>query len=120
METFGSYLTTLRKSRRVTLRELAQQIELSASYLTDIEKGRRDSLLLDKLLDISKYLKLTQEEQDKLMNLAGNQRNDIAPDLPEYIAGKDYINAALRMAKDLDAGEEEWLDFIDRLSKISK
>lgn len=117
METFGDYLSDLRKEKRITLKTLSEQIGVSISYLSDVEKGRRDSFPLDKLMEISKYLNLSQENQDKLMNLAGNQRKEIAPDLPDYVAGKDYINAALRKAKDLNAGEEEWLKFIDDLVK---
>jgi hypothetical protein len=44
-------------------------------------------------------------------------RNSVAPDLPEYIIGRDYVSAALRTARDLDAGEAEWMRFVDELKK---
>ncbi len=116
MTEFGLYLAELRKSRRVTLKDMAEAIGITSPYLSDVEKGRRDSFDIDKLNLIVDVLGLSEEETDQLMNLAGDQRKNIAPDLPEYVAGKDYINAALRRAKDLGAGEEEWLRFIESLN----
>ncbi|WP_253940758.1 helix-turn-helix domain-containing protein [Fundicoccus ignavus] len=115
MINFGGYLAKLRKERRVTLKDMADAIGITSPYLSDVEKGRRDSFDIERLNKIVDYLKLTHEETDHLMNLAGDQRQNIAPDLPDYVAGKEYINAALRRAKDLDAGEEEWLAFINSL-----
>lgn len=115
MGTFGRYLSELRKGRRITLKDMAAKLDISSPYLSDVEKERRDSFDLEKLNQIVSILNLNSEEADRLMNLAGDQRNSIAPDLPEYVANKDYINAALRKAKNLDAGEEEWFDFIRQL-----
>lgn len=39
--TFGTYLRELRKSRRLTLRQLALYSGVSQSYLSQIERGRR-------------------------------------------------------------------------------
>lgn len=115
MTNFGAYLAELRKTKRVTLKNMATAIGITSPYLSDVEKGRRDSFDIDRLNMVVDYLKLTEEEANHLMNLAGDQRQNIAPDLPDYVAGKEYINAALRRAKDLDAGEEEWLAFIESL-----
>jgi hypothetical protein len=37
--------------------------------------------------------------------------------LPEYIIERDYVSAALRTARDLDAGEEEWKQFVEDLRR---
>ena len=60
---------------------------------------------------------LTKEEKDEMLNLAGKKRKAVAPDLPEYIMQRDYVSAALRTARDLDAGEEEWQRFVEELRK---
>ena len=52
-----------------------------------------------------------------MLDLAGKNRNEVGPDLPEYIMESDYVSAALRTARDLDAGEEEWLEFVKELKK---
>lgn len=117
MSTFGMYLSELRKGRRITLKDMAAKLGITSPYLSDVEKGRRDSFDIDKLNQIVQILNLNEEEADKLMNLAGDQRNEIAPDLSDYVARKDYINAALRKAKNIDAGEEEWFNFIKALEE---
>ena len=52
-----------------------------------------------------------------MFDLAGKKRNSVAPDLPEYIMERDYVSAALRTARDLDASEQEWLNFVEDLKK---
>ncbi|AQS52501.1 hypothetical protein BW727_100091 [Jeotgalibaca dankookensis] len=119
MDNFGDYLSKLRKDKKITLKSMAGLLGITSPYLSDVEKGRRDSFDIDKLNQIVDILSLTEDEANKLMNLAGDQRHNIAPDLPEYVAGKDYINAALRRAKDMGAGEAEWFEFIKSLENKS-
>ena len=52
-----------------------------------------------------------------MLDLAGKKRNAVAPDLPDYIIQRDYVSAALRTARDLDAGEEEWNQFVKELKE---
>ena len=92
-------------------------LHVSAPYLCDIEKGRRNPPEMEKLEQISQILLLTDEEKSAMLDLAGKMRNSVAPDLPEYIIGRDYVSAALRTARDLDAGEAEWMRFVDELKK---
>ena len=55
-----------------------------------------------------------------MFNLAGEKRDTIAPDLPEYIKPRDYVSVALRTARDLDADEADWMKFVEDLKKKSK
>ena len=96
---------------------MAEMLHVSAPYLRDIEKGRRNPPEMEKLEQISQILLLTDEEKSAMLDLAGKMRNSVAPDLPEYIIGRDYVSAALRTARDLDAGEAEWMRFVDELKK---
>lgn len=38
---FGAYLKTLRKSKKLTVRGLAQKSEVAQSYITNVENGNR-------------------------------------------------------------------------------
>lgn len=96
---------------------MAEMLHVSAPYLSDIEKGRRNPPEMEKLELIANILLLTDEEKSAMLDLAGKMRNSVAPDLPEYIMGRDYVSAALRTARDLDAGEAEWMRFVDELKK---
>lgn len=114
---FGEFLATKRDERDFTLRELARQLGVSAPFLSDVEKNRSAPLTKDRLDKVAEILHLTVDEKTTMFDLVGRQRNTVAPDLPEYIMGRDYVAAALRTARDLNAGEAEWLKFVEELKK---
>jgi len=114
-QNFGEFLQKKREERQITLRGMAEKLKMSAPYLSDIEKGRRNPPEMDKLQLIAQILGLTEEENAIMLDLAGKMRNTVAPDLPEYIMERDYVSAALRTARDLDASEADWLKFVEEL-----
>ncbi len=114
---FGQYLTVKREEREITLREMARKLGVSAPFLSDVEKNRTAPLTKDRLKKVSEVLCLTTEEKNTMYDLAGRQRNTVAPDLPGYIMERDYVAVALRTARDLNASEEEWLQFVENLKK---
>ena len=114
---FGEFLQNKREDKGITLRRMAEMLGVSAPFLSDVEKGRRNSLDMDKLALLKQILNLSDDEYQTMLNLAGKQRKTVAPDLPEYIMDRDYVSAALRTARDLDAGEAEWQRFVEELRK---
>ena len=116
-QNFGEFLQRKREERKLTLRKMAEQLGFSAPFLSDVEKDRRNPPELNKLEQIANILGLDSEEKQTMFNLAGKKRESVAPDLPDYIMQRDYVAAALRTARDLDAGEEEWLRFVEELKQ---
>ena len=116
-ENFGEFLTAKRVERDLTLREMARKLEISAAFLSDVEKNRTAPLTKDRLDAVAEILHFTADEKTTMFDLAGKQRNTVAPDLPEYIMGRSYVAAALRTARDLNASEDEWLKFVEDLKK---
>lgn len=116
-ESFGEFLQKKRLENEITLRKMAELIGITAPYLTDIEKDRRNPPEIQKLDNIAEILSLTEEEKAVMFDLAGKQRNSVAPDLPDYIMKRDYVAAALRTARDLDADEDDWLKFVEELKQ---
>lgn len=114
-QNFGEFLQEKRVERQITLRKMAELLHMSAPYLSDIEKGRRNPPEMERLDQISTILLLTEEEKSMMLNLAGRMRNSVAPDLPKYIMERDYVSAALRTARDLDADEADWHRFVEEL-----
>lgn len=114
---FGEFISQKRVEKQITLRKMADMLGVSAPFLTDVEKDRRNPFDMEKLTQLAKILGLSNEERELMFNLAGKKRNAVAPDLPEYIMERDYVSAALRTARDLDAGEEEWNQFVEELRK---
>lgn len=114
---FGEFISQQRVEKKITLRKMAEMLNVSAPFLTDVEKDRRNPFDMDKLVRLAQILELNEEDNALMLNLAGKKRNAVAPDLPEYIIKRDYVSAALRTARDLDAGEEEWNRFVKELKE---
>ncbi len=114
---FGDFIAKKREEKQITLRDMAKKLDISAPYLTDVEKDRRNPFELEKLEQLANILLLSEEDRTIMFDLAGEKRGEVAPDLPDYIKERDYVSAALRTARDLDAGEEEWLEFVKELKE---
>lgn len=114
---FGEFIKVKREEKQITLRKMAELLKCSAPFLSDVEKDRRNPFDMDKLEQLREILQLDSEDYALMLDLAGRKRNSVAPDLPEYIMQRDYVSAALRTARDLDAGEQEWLRFVEELKK---
>ena len=114
-QNFGEFLQRKRTEKQITLRKMAEMIGITAPYLTDIVKDRRNPPEMEKLELISQILMLNDEDKTTMYDLAGKKRNSVAPDLPDYIMEHDYVSAALRTARDLDASEADWLKFVEEL-----
>ena len=60
-------------------------MKVSPAYYSDVEKGRRNPLSLDKLEHFAIITSMTEDERRTMFDLAGKDRSEVAPDLPEYI-----------------------------------
>lgn len=114
---FGAFLNSKRLDKKVSYRELASALGVTAPYISDIEKNRRHAPAKDKLDKIAEYFVLSPEERATMYDLAGETKSELPPDIPNYVMQHNYVAAALRTARDLDATEEEWQAFIDDLRR---
>lgn len=92
-QNFGEFLQRKRTEKQITLRKMAEMIGITAPYLTDIEKDRRNLPEMETLELISQILTLNDEDKTTMYDLAGKKRNSVAPDLPDYIMKHDYVSA---------------------------
>lgn len=116
-QSFGEYLKELREQKDFTLRELSRLSGMSPAYLSDVENSRINPLTKERIDQIASHLVLDSQEITRLYDLAASQRKEVAADLPSYIMENDYVTAALRTARDLQASEEEWQRFVDELKR---
>ena len=114
---FGTFLKKKREERNITLRELARKLAVSPPFLSDVERGRSAPLTKERLEKVAEVLGLSPSEQNEMYDIVGKQRNTVAPDVSDYVMGRDYVAAALRRARDLNAGEEEWQRFLADLQQ---
>jgi transcriptional regulator with XRE-family HTH domain len=117
-ESFGEYIKARREILGKSIRGLAQELGMTPVYLSDIEKGNRyaPEKYLERMIEI---LRISGDDIDFFYDLAGKSRNDIFPDLIEYIGKTEIARVALRKARDLNISKEQWQDFIDEICDIN-
>lgn len=118
--TFGEYLKQKRLDKEITLRGFAKLVDKSPVYLCDLEKGRKAAPSMEVMQKMVSKLALNKEESERFYDLAALEqtaKNPIPKDLNAFLKDNHVIVSALRTAKDLDATDEEWQDFIDKLRK---
>ena len=118
--TFGEYLKQKRLDKEITLRGFAKLVDISPVYLCDLEKGRKAAPSMEVMQKMVSKLALNTEESERFYDLAALEqtaKNPIPKDLNAFLKDNRVIVSALRTAKDLDATDEEWQDFIDKLRK---
>jgi len=112
---FGRFVDNKRRGRSpgggdVMLKDIAAEMGISPSYLSDIMRGRRSMPDKDGLDAVARILLLSGEEQEDMLDTVGRERAEAAPDLPEYIMSEDlpHVRAALRKAKSKNLGDDFW------------
>ena len=121
---FGKYIDSKRRGRGaggddVKLKDIAEAMGMTASYLSDIIKGRRNPPEMHIIEKISGVLKLSPDEKEELLDLAGRERDSAAPDLPEYLMATEipHVRKALRRASEKNLGDEFWKRVVDDIDK---
>ena len=112
---FGEFVKKKRQKLGITLRAFAEELHIAPSYMSDIEKGKRNAPTQDILENMSKILKLNNEDKNTLLDLAANSKNEIAQDITTYVSENSKVRVALRRAKELNLGDEEWIKIIDEM-----
>ena len=115
---FGRFIEQKRKALGMTLRGLAVELSIAPAFMSDIEKGHRYPPNKDKLAEMARILRLSDEDRDTMFDLAGRERdNGVSPDLPEYIMGNESVRVALRMARDKNSPDAVWQKVIRMLEQ---
>jgi transcriptional regulator with XRE-family HTH domain len=70
MTPFGARLRALRANRGVTLKHLAEALQVSAAYLSALEHGKRGSPSAGLVHQVNEYFGLIWDEADDLSRLA--------------------------------------------------
>lgn len=117
--TFGEYIRAKRLGQNLTLRMFADVVGKSPTYISAIENDDT-KVLDDSVLNImSKSLCLTLEEEQRMRELAiyTNMEQNTQKNPESRVKNHSIIRIALRVAKDADATDEEWEDFMKRLEE---
>lgn len=102
---FGEYINKKRKEKNFSIRQLAEKLDISFTYLSDVEKGRAKAFKQETLKKIIEVLQLNKEETDILNDLAGESQSTVAPDVAEYL--KNHPEAVAAFRKNVIRKEED-------------
>lgn len=117
-QTFGAFVRQKRMEQGLSLRRLAARLGLSPVYMSNIETDRKPAPSQENLDKLAEELRLSKPDLELFLDLAAaSQKMKVPADLPEYIMERDIVRAALRTAKEVDATDAEWQEFIDRITK---
>ncbi len=114
LETFGSFIKNARLKKGIGQRELASQINVAPSYLSDIEKNKRSAPKKEFLKKISNILEI---DLKLLFDLAGNSKNKVAPDIEEYILENPSIKSFIRTIIENKISFKEIQELENKLNK---
>ncbi|MDL2263667.1 helix-turn-helix domain-containing protein [Synergistaceae bacterium OttesenSCG-928-I11] len=121
---FGAYIDNKRRGRGaggedIKLKDIADAMGMTASYLSDIVKGRRNPPEMQILEKIALILNLSPDEKEEMFDLAGRERDTAAPDLPEYLMSTQlpHVRKALRRANEKKLGDDFWKRVFEDISK---
>ncbi len=119
---FGAFIKARRLAdgRGLTLKDVAERLNISLTLLSDIEQGRRkpfDSRRIEAFCD---YLRLPSSDRVRMYDLAARETGAVPSDIDEtlmYTSIGDMARHALRLSNAGYAAEDDWRDFIRRMEE---
>ena len=115
---FGVYLKCRRNELSMTLKDFAKELNLSMAYVSDMENGNRYAPLkyLNTIIDV---LHIEKEEINYFYDLAGCTHSNWV-DINEYLATVPNARKAIRLARDNNISEQEFVSLVNHLDKESQ
>lgn len=118
---FGIFLKEKRVQKGITIRELANRIHISHSYLSYVEKGIKLPPSNKILIQLADVLMLDAESRKLLFDLAAQTKDInksdyyIPADISKYIYETEAAKDFLREADELGYSNEFWNELLLRL-----
>ena len=116
--TFGSYIRALRETNNISLRALAETLQISAAYLSEIERDKRCAPAIATGLPkkMMEELGLEEDAEDtryhRYCDLAGESRGYSYEEINQYLALQPVLRQAIRLAEQAGKDDAFWRDVI--------
>lgn len=115
---FGQSLRYVRKAQGLTVRGIAQAVNKTATYISDIERENNrapESKLMKELMDALYMDESAAELQNYLYDLAARERKEVAGDISQYIMEQEGLRAAIRLAQRQGNDGKIWEECIEKM-----
>ena len=122
--TFGSYIRALRETNNISLRTLAETLQISAAYLSEIERGTRCAPAIatglpEKMME---ELGIKEDASDPLYHrycdFAGESRGYSYEEINRYLATQPALRQAIRLAEEHGLGDTFWREVEGKIGSI--
>ena len=119
---FGDFIKKKRLDHpdELTLKEVSKMLDISLSFLSDVENNRRKPFDKDKIELFAEKLGLTEEEKAIMFDLAARDRKEVPSDIEDimmYGEIGEMARLALRKSNTGEISEEDWKQFIRKTEK---
>ena len=112
-QTFGQTLRALRMDKDVTLRDMARRLDVTPTYLSQVEQDKFNPPTEDRIKQMGEVLRLPQEQMDELVAMAGRVSTDLREAVTEH---PREMATFLRTARGLTA--EDICDLTEQAQKL--
>ena len=105
--------------RELTLKDIAEELGMTVSLLSDIEQGRRKPFSGDKIQHFCEFLNLSEEETALAFDLASRNTGEIPADIDNlmmYTEAGSMARYAMRLTGKGRITEQDWQEFIAKFS----
>jgi transcriptional regulator with XRE-family HTH domain len=113
--TFGSELRRIREAQQATLKDLAEVIDVSIVFISDVERDRRNPPPSDRIARLLDFLGAT-ERLDEMLMLAAVSRNTVEISIENKPEATIKAIASLARRAD-DIPESMWNEILKLVSK---
>lgn len=121
---FGSYLAEKRQEKYLTLRELASIVDVSHTYLYNIENSFKAPPNDKLLLELSDALELSNKEKKIWFDISARTKQSIdssnyhiPADIRMYLFDCKTACNAIRKVQELGLKDEFWSEFLKEIEK---
>ena len=116
--TFGRFIRALRETNNISLRALAETLQISAAYLSEIERDKRCAPAIATGLPkkMMEELGIKEDVSDpqyhRYCDLAGESRGYSYEEINRYLATQPVLRQAIRLAEQTGKDDAFWHEVI--------
>lgn len=118
---FGQSLRFIREDKKMKIRKIANEVNKTATYISDIERGNNkppEKELMEKIFDALELQSM--EIKCYLYDLAAIERGRVSLDIAEYIMENSNLRDAIRLVQrkniiDPGSGDKFWAECLSNM-----
>jgi transcriptional regulator with XRE-family HTH domain len=118
---FGELFRQERKRSKKTLGQVAARLQISVTYLSDVERDTRPPLSIERIRDAAQYMEVQDDKLTAMLKAAAAHQGSFPLRVPSTIKGREAGAALMRGWNSLDDDAfERIIEAVGEKGKTSK